>query len=39
MWPYPGFRVSFRFWLVGMRGAAAGDHEGNLALTGLGFFG
>jgi hypothetical protein len=26
--PYPGFWVSFRFRLVGMRGAAAGDHEG-----------
>jgi hypothetical protein len=26
--PYPGFRVSFRFRLVGMWGAAAGDHEG-----------
>jgi hypothetical protein len=26
--PYPGFRVSFRFRLVGIRGAAAGDHEG-----------
>jgi hypothetical protein len=25
--PYLGFRVSFWFWLVGMRGAAAGDHE------------
>jgi hypothetical protein len=25
---YPGFRVSFRLRLVGMRGAAAGDHEG-----------
>jgi hypothetical protein len=23
-----GFRVSFRFRLVGMRGVAAGDHEG-----------
>lgn len=31
----PGFGVSFRFRLVGMRGAADGDHEGNLALTGL----
>jgi hypothetical protein len=27
MGPYPGFRVSFRFWPVGMWGAAAGDHE------------
>jgi hypothetical protein len=26
--PYSGFRVSFWFRLVGMRGAAAGDHEG-----------
>jgi hypothetical protein len=26
--PHPVFRVSFRFRLVGMRGAAAGDHEG-----------
>jgi hypothetical protein len=26
--PYPGFRVSFRFRLVGMRGVAASDHEG-----------
>jgi hypothetical protein len=26
--PYPGFRVSFWLRLVGMRGAAAGDHEG-----------
>jgi hypothetical protein len=25
--PHPGFRVSFRFWLVGIRGVAAGDHE------------
>jgi hypothetical protein len=28
MRPYPGFRVSFWFRLVGMGGAAAGDHEG-----------
>ena len=28
MGPYPGFRVSFRFQLVGMWGGAAGDHEG-----------
>jgi hypothetical protein len=26
--PHPGFRVSFRFWLVGMWGVAAGDREG-----------
>jgi hypothetical protein len=26
--PHPGFRVSFRFWLVGMRCAVAGNHEG-----------
>jgi hypothetical protein len=37
--PHPGLRVSFQFWLVGMWGAAAGDHEGNLALTGLGLSG
>ena len=28
MGPHPGFRVSFRFRLVGMWGVAAGDHEG-----------
>jgi hypothetical protein len=27
--PRPGCRVSFRFWLVGMWGVAAGGHEGN----------
>jgi hypothetical protein len=26
---HPGFRVSFRLWLVGMWGVAAGDHEGD----------
>ena len=26
---YSGFRVSFRFWLVGVRGVAAGDPEGD----------
>jgi hypothetical protein len=25
---HSGFRVSFRFWLVGMWGVAAGDREG-----------
>jgi hypothetical protein len=30
--PHPGFRVSFRFRLVGMWGAAAGDHEGTSPL-------
>jgi hypothetical protein len=34
--PHPGFQVSFRLRLVGMWGAAASDHEGTLALTGLG---
>src|SRR5918997_1353201 len=29
----PGFPGELRFRLVGMWGAAAGDHEGNLALT------
>ncbi len=28
MGPHPGLSVSFRFWPVGMRGVAAGDHEG-----------
>jgi hypothetical protein len=27
--PHPGFGVSFRFWLVGMWGVAAGDYEGD----------
>jgi hypothetical protein len=27
-WAFLGFRVSFRFRLVGMGGVAAGDHEG-----------
>jgi hypothetical protein len=37
--PHPGFQVNFGFRLVGMGGVAAGDHEGNLALTGPGLFG
>ncbi len=35
----PGFRVSFRFRLVGMWDVAAGDTRGNLTFTGLGLFG
>jgi hypothetical protein len=37
--PYPGFRVSFRFRLVGMRGALLVITRGNLAITGIGLFG
>ena len=33
--PHPGLRVSLGFRLVGMRGVAAGDHEGNLASPSL----
>jgi hypothetical protein len=35
----PGFRMSFRFWLVGMRVPLLVITRGTLALTGLGLFG
>jgi hypothetical protein len=33
--PYSGFRVGFRFRLVGVWGVAAGGHEGNFASPSL----